>query len=461
MFGGVGSIIPCNYAEYVALTSMMIFGSLIWAWVIGSLCGVLATLNPQATAFYNTMDELNRFIRERGFDQRASIRLRDFFRSTQDFLRMESYDELLQKMSLKLRADTAYFIGERSLSQVWYLNTDSGFGGVEKDFLASVALNMQHKCFAARETISINDLLIITKGVVAYKLRMSIVGTALGTSCIVPERQQFMRDLEPASALQFVEISAIAGERLLELAQEFPQAKERLRSCGLQIALACGIRYALREHRDRQRAYTRLLGWGKPGMKDDVMELDRAKGTKNMQGLSSCTAAEHIRRTMSKRSVMLGVAGAATKKSAAATTSEAAGSLDRSLRQIKKGLNESIKRGEQASESVRGLREAHDALEERQRLIESKLDSVLDVLNRHPFFSRAASTASAVPSRPVESRASPAARANGAIPVVVASVPAPLGAGAPEVVALEARNYSALEAAEEGVAYVEDSDLAA
>ena len=43
--------------------------------------------------------------------------------------------------------------------------------------------------------------------------------------------------------------------------------------------------------------------------------------------------------------------------------------------QIKKGLNESIKRGEQASEGVRSLREAHAALEERQQLIEAKVRS--------------------------------------------------------------------------------------
>jgi len=63
MFGGVGSISPQNYPEYVLLTAMMICGSLVWAWVIGSLCGILATLNPHATRYNNMMDELNYFAR--------------------------------------------------------------------------------------------------------------------------------------------------------------------------------------------------------------------------------------------------------------------------------------------------------------------------------------------------------------------------------------------------------------
>jgi hypothetical protein len=57
MFGGVGSIAPQNFAEYMLLTIMLFIGSVAWAWVIGSLCGILATLNPHATAFRNTMDE--------------------------------------------------------------------------------------------------------------------------------------------------------------------------------------------------------------------------------------------------------------------------------------------------------------------------------------------------------------------------------------------------------------------
>ena len=31
---------------------------MVWAWVIGSLCGILATLNPHGTAYQNTMVSL-------------------------------------------------------------------------------------------------------------------------------------------------------------------------------------------------------------------------------------------------------------------------------------------------------------------------------------------------------------------------------------------------------------------
>ena len=99
---------------------MMLFGSMVWAWVIGSLCGILATLNPHATAFQNLMDELNYFMKTNAFAQEHRVRLRDFFRQTQDYNRIHSYDKLLLKMSAQLRGDTALIIGTATLERIWY-----------------------------------------------------------------------------------------------------------------------------------------------------------------------------------------------------------------------------------------------------------------------------------------------------------------------------------------------------
>ena len=89
MFGGVGSIVPQNFAEYVVYTVMMVFGSFVWAYVIGSFCGILSTLNPHAIAFQNMMDELNLFMSDRNFHMEHRVRLREFFRQTQEFARAQ------------------------------------------------------------------------------------------------------------------------------------------------------------------------------------------------------------------------------------------------------------------------------------------------------------------------------------------------------------------------------------
>ena len=132
MFGGVGSIIPHNHTEFVTMTCMMILGSFVWAWVIGSLCGILATLDPQATAFRNTMDELNYFMAESNFPTEHKVRLREFFRHRKDFDRVVAYETLLTKMSSHLKGDTALLLSIETIRPVWYLHDDH----CEKEFLA-------------------------------------------------------------------------------------------------------------------------------------------------------------------------------------------------------------------------------------------------------------------------------------------------------------------------------------
>ena len=62
MFGGVGSVAPNNYLEYAFLTFILLTGCFFWAYVISTLCSLLATLDPHKTQFRNTMDELNHFM---------------------------------------------------------------------------------------------------------------------------------------------------------------------------------------------------------------------------------------------------------------------------------------------------------------------------------------------------------------------------------------------------------------
>eukprot|EP00966_Prymnesium_polylepis_P157040 3628856-Prymnesium_polylepis.1 len=43
MGGGVGSIVPENFAEYVLWTICLLLGSVLWAIVVGTICGLTAT----------------------------------------------------------------------------------------------------------------------------------------------------------------------------------------------------------------------------------------------------------------------------------------------------------------------------------------------------------------------------------------------------------------------------------
>lgn len=249
MFGSTGLVRPHTPLEYLATTTMMVLGTMVWAWVIASLCGILATLDPHATAYRNLMDELNFFMKERNFPQDHRVRLRDFFRHTQDFSRQHSYDKLMLKMSAQLRGDTALRIGTDTLKAVWYFNGTSE--PMEQQFLAVVALNLTPAVFEAREIIPTGDLTIIDRGVASLRLVMLGKGMALGKDCVIPDRHAALRSQEAAYTLTFVQTAFISRQLLFAAVEHFPVAKQVLKRAAAVYTIRAAFRLAFTDWRKK------------------------------------------------------------------------------------------------------------------------------------------------------------------------------------------------------------------
>ena len=257
MFGGVGSIVPQNYAEYGVLGIMMLFGSFVWAYVIASFCTILSTLNPHRAEFRNMMDNLNLFMSEHSFDKMHAVRLREFFRQTQDYQRHASDDELFEKMSAQLRGDTALAVGQKVLNAVWYLKEK----GIEKEYLAVIALNMGVSVYEAQEMVPTDDLTILTKGLVALRLRILGKGAVLGSDCIILDKHAGLREKSKGNCVSFVQTASISREMLFELMEPFPGAAHALMRASRRLTLRAALRKSVNmliEHWQRH-------GWQRHG----------------------------------------------------------------------------------------------------------------------------------------------------------------------------------------------------
>jgi hypothetical protein len=54
MFGGACEIAAGNHLEFLIQCIMLLIGSCVWAYVIGSICGIISTLNPQLVEYQVT-----------------------------------------------------------------------------------------------------------------------------------------------------------------------------------------------------------------------------------------------------------------------------------------------------------------------------------------------------------------------------------------------------------------------
>ena len=84
MSGGVGQIVPTNVAEYLVFLVCIAMGSVMWALVVGTICGISATGNPFSMAFKHNMDALNYFLEDMAMPTQLRHRAREYLRNSKE-----------------------------------------------------------------------------------------------------------------------------------------------------------------------------------------------------------------------------------------------------------------------------------------------------------------------------------------------------------------------------------------
>jgi hypothetical protein len=210
---------------------MLLVGGGVWAYVIGSICGIISTLNPAKVEFRQTMDQLNYFVGDQGVPDDLAIRLRGFFRNSQHLIRSWRNDSLLSKLSKSLWGETSHFVAKRSLSQVAYLCDPD----LEPDFLLAVAVKFSMMVYSRLEPIPVRNLTVVRRGVCAKNGRVMLAGAALGTDVVMTNLR--LRDLQDAVALTFVQVQVLRAEDMGYILESFPVAAKVCRVFAFKQAL--------------------------------------------------------------------------------------------------------------------------------------------------------------------------------------------------------------------------------
>ena len=129
----------------------------------GSACGIISTLDLARIEYRQTLDELNYFVRDQQMPSDLKVKLRSYFRNTLHLMRARRYEQLLQKMSTRLRGDTAFRMSTRLFGQVPYLVHPD----LEAEFMCNLAIKYAISVYSRLERIHCNNLFVIERGVVA------------------------------------------------------------------------------------------------------------------------------------------------------------------------------------------------------------------------------------------------------------------------------------------------------
>ena len=231
IFGGSCEIQAANYGEFYAQAFMMFLGSSVWAYVIGSVCGILATLNPAEIEFRQTMDEVNSFCSDQHLPAELSVRLRVYFRNLVYMIKSSRHDTLLAKMSTRLRGDAAIHICEYHLKSVPFLV----HAELEPEFMSALAIRFKKFVYCRLEHLPCTSLFIVERGLVAKRGRLGLIGSCFGKDVILSNDS--LRDLGDAIALTFVQTITLTQADIFELLPDYPLAYHVVRKAALRMAL--------------------------------------------------------------------------------------------------------------------------------------------------------------------------------------------------------------------------------
>ena len=251
IFGGSCEINPANPTEFYAQGWMLLIGSSVWAYAIGSVCGIITTLDPASIEYRQTMDELNFFMRDQSLPNELRVDLRSYFRNTLYQIRAKKYEYLLGRMSMKLRGDAAYRMCEFRLRQVPYLVHPE----LEAEFMSNLAIKCGISVYSHLERVPCMRLIIVDRGIIAKRGRLGMAGASFGADVILSNIN--LRDIGDAIALTFVQTTELEQADIFALLPEYPKAYHVVRRAALQLAL---LRALTKASRLVQEGSFKLLG---------------------------------------------------------------------------------------------------------------------------------------------------------------------------------------------------------
>jgi len=234
---GYGDIVAENLTEYCFCVFCFVASGLIWAYVIGSICGIISAMDPLLVQYQQNMDLLNIMMADNNLPEDMRRRLRHYFQESRNLQRKVNQQHVVNSLSPGLQGELAMKVTQESLNRVWYL------GFAESEPVIEISKRLKPMIFASRETLALNNasrtLFIVCRGVVARDGMILGKDSVVGDDMIISSNT--LRATARAICVTFIEVIYFRNEQLDEVREAFPSADERVRRAQVRWAVRRGF----------------------------------------------------------------------------------------------------------------------------------------------------------------------------------------------------------------------------
>jgi hypothetical protein len=284
----------------------MLFGAIVWGFVIATLLNIANHSDPAAYEFRQTMEDLNRFMKAHGLPDSMRLMLREYVHESRTLSRQKSQQHLLALLSPQLLESVtlkAYVYG-RPIQRVAF------FSKAEDGFLAQVVLSTTTAIYPPSEYVLYGSVCVLNRGRATVGGVMLSKGQYWGDDCFLSQAR--LRQHQRARAITFIEVGSMSGEGLFRIALEngflvayaqlrrhlgflalrreimFQYSLARLRTCVLRLVTAASSREdSFKQLPGRDKLDQRLLEHKRTSLAMEELaasqQVVRMPGAKNVE----------------------------------------------------------------------------------------------------------------------------------------------------------------------------------
>lgn len=238
---GYGDMSPSTGAEYVFVTVMMIFSSLLWTTIIGEIVSVIRNSNHDEAHYQETMDQLLMLSQDYDIDPDLQRRLEVYFwqaraTSHQNFVQ----ERIMSRMSSELSLQLANVLHSNWLAKVWWLKNVT-----RSSFMVELTLAFDPLLLCPREVITTTDrLYVIRKGLCIHGRRVLCRDDCWGMDMLLAT--EHLRQTYTAVALSYLHVLFLTRDALHDTLSRFPREKALIQRSYRSLCLMRGIVWAAR-----------------------------------------------------------------------------------------------------------------------------------------------------------------------------------------------------------------------
>lgn len=227
---GYGDILPTSKLEYSVCTLCMLIGSIIWAYIIGAICTIISTMNPEQLEYDHALDDFNKMAQGINLPHKLRLRCREYIREGRWHKKMIRRKQVVANLGRSLQGAVSNVLSHQYMSSVWYLTAGSCV------FRQDLSIRFMPTFYERREEIAaFGSLHVVERGLVARCGRVLVRGKCWGEDMIISLSDLQLQLL--SIALTHTEIMSLGREDLWSILPDHPVESKIIRKAAVLMAL--------------------------------------------------------------------------------------------------------------------------------------------------------------------------------------------------------------------------------